>query len=234
MRVRNVQVACLVALAALLLLPPLAVRAEEEVAPKGVVDVGWHLDPLEAGLRELGSAPRDGGVENALLVAWRDNLKRRVGRMQRRAKDLKKKSYWVKDEEEDVIRGLEPGKWSPFVRGLASLHTELGTCAEGYGKVRASPERAMRRWTKAHPGPRPIGIVPSRAALEEIRRAILDLQLQNLVVPPHLWSAKRRLERAVWEEEEQAREERRREYEAAKQAARAAIEQDVDRGKVHP
>jgi len=204
------------------------VLAGEEPPPAGLVDVGGHLDGLRADLDARTSAPFDAGHDGALRTAWRDLLRRRIGNMRRRVKDLADEKDWVVEAASRTVRGLEPGKWTSFVRTLATLHTELGTCADGYRGTRVDGRRSERAWLRRYPGPEPIGIVPSAAALAEVDRAIRALQIQGLDVPYSLWQARERLRLAVLEEERLAREEKRREYDERKAAAFDAIRRDVD------
>lgn len=217
-----------VAAGAVLLVLGAGVAAGEEPPPAGVVDVRAHLQPLQDALADQVASPSDVGHEGALRTAWRDAFRRRIASMRRRVEDLGDKGDWVTDEPSQTVRGLDPGKWKAFVRTLATLHTELGTCAKSYRETKVDGAAARRRWLRRYPRPDPIGEVASAPALREVQRAILALVVQGLEVPYSLRQARDRLQRAVWAEEEIARAEKQREYDERRYAAFTAIQADVD------
>lgn len=224
-------VACVLLL--LLVLAP-SVRAEdaaEDASPEVAIPHGdflTALGALEDGVAYFVARPADAGLYGKHDETWKRYAKPRAKRMRSRVTLLRKPKLWILTEgDAPKAIALDEGSWSALVKGLTSLYAELGTMRARYAEQRVTSSKAERAWLRRYPRPEPIGRVPSRDALEDADRAILEYRLAGEVVPYRLISLRARLAEAVAREEEEARERKRREYERRKYAAFAEIERHV-------
>ena len=214
-------------LVALLLCPcALAEDAAPIEIPHG--DFLEALGALESGVGHFIVRPGDPGLYDKHDETWKRYAKPRAKRMRSRVTQLRKEKLWAMDEGEPPRAiGLGEKHWSALVKGLASLYAELGTMRARYGEQRVSASKAERAWLRRYPRPDPIERVPSRDALEEADRLILEYRLAGEIVPHRLISLRARLSTAVAREEEAARKRKRAEYEKRKYAAFAEIGRQV-------
>lgn len=204
-------------------------RAEEEpAAPTPDIPHGDFLAALGAlqdGVAHFVPGPQQPGLYDKHEETWKRYAKPRARRMAGRVKILRKPTLWVTAGEGDPRAvALAEGSWSALAKGLGSLYTELGTMRTRYAEQRVTASKARRSWLRRFPRPDPIGRVPSRDALEELDRTILEYRLAGEVVPYRLISARARVAELVAKEEALERERKRREYDKRKHEAFSAID----------
>lgn len=204
-------------------------HAEDE--PAHPIPHGDFLEALRAlddGVGHFSPPPVDPGLYDKHRETWKRYAKPRARRMRSRIEQLRKGKLWgVPQGEDGPAVALAEDSWSALAKGLTSLYAELGTMRSRYGEQRVNERTARKAWLRRHPRPDPIERVPSRDALEELDRTILDYRLAGEVVPYRLISARNRVAAQVHREEEAARARKRAEYEKRKRAAFAAIDARV-------
>lgn len=216
----------LAAVVLFLLVPCALARAEDEppVVPHG--DFRAALDALADGLGAFERPPADPGLYETHEETWKRYAKPRIKRMLSRLDRVDAPKHWEVEADAPALR-VPDELWSPLVRQLASLYTELGSMRSRYAKVRLTARTAQRAWLRRFPGPEPIGRVPSRDALEDLDATILRYHARGEAVPLRLLSARNSVAAAVAREEAAERARKRAEYEHRKRQAFDAIDVEV-------
>jgi len=209
--------------------PPVPPASPASPAPDAGVPTSGFLPILErlrATLEHAGARPSDDGFAGLHFATWKLYQKPRTGRMRGRLDTMAQPGRWTVDAEGHAI-AVAPSGWSPMVRSVAALFSEIGTIQRGYAKVKVSPDRAIRTWIRRHPRPDPIGRVPSEDALDRIQSDIRILDLRGYFAPASWTTERDRLVRLVAAEQAAARERNRLAYLALKRATIEGLTQSA-------
>lgn len=178
---------------------PLTASAEDAPTSR-TADFMPRVLALQEAMEAHGEPPSDEGPGRILYKAWKADLKSRSKRLVSKTKSVARESLWEFDEAEGGAVRIKPKQWGPAVRKIASLYTELGAGHKHYGKVRVSPDYAIRLWDKSHPAPRLTGLTSAGGALLRLRRRARYLRSQGLPVP---WTLLREIDRYIILESEE-------------------------------